>query len=227
MKRSHFKKSVSKYKKFEEYIDLGIEFPYTLIKASQFKIIISALQIKNEIIEFIKIYESYKPKVVLEIGTAKGGTLFLLSRFASSDAHIISLDLPGGKFGGGYTYWRGKFYKNFISNKQKMSLIRANSHDYSTLNKVKKVLKKEEIDVLFIDGDHTYEGVRKDYEMYSPLVKKNGIIAFHDIVIHPSHVDCHVYKFWNQIKKKFEFKEIIEDTNQGTCGIGVIYNYSE
>jgi hypothetical protein len=30
------------------------------------------------------------------------------------------------------------------------------------------------VDFLFIDGDHTYEGVKKDFEMYSPLVRREG-----------------------------------------------------
>jgi hypothetical protein len=34
--------------------------------------------------------------------------------------------------------------------------------------------------LLFIDGDHRYEGVRRDFEMYSPLVGAGGLIAFHD-----------------------------------------------
>ena len=50
-------------------------------------------------------YESFgkrKPRFLLEIGTARGGTLFLFTRVSSSDALIISVDLPGGLFGGGY-----------------------------------------------------------------------------------------------------------------------------
>lgn len=36
------------------------------------------------------------------------------------------------------------------------------------------------IDLLFIDGDHSYEGVKADYENWAPYVKKGGFIAFHD-----------------------------------------------
>jgi hypothetical protein len=34
--------------------------------------------------------------------------------------------------------------------------------------------------VIFIDGDHTYEGVKRDIELYFPLLKPNGLILFHD-----------------------------------------------
>lgn len=36
------------------------------------------------------------------------------------------------------------------------------------------------IDFLFIDGDHTYEGVRKDFNLYSTILSENGIIVIHD-----------------------------------------------
>jgi len=36
------------------------------------------------------------------------------------------------------------------------------------------------IDVLFIDGDHSYEGVKTDFELYSNILSDNGIIIIHD-----------------------------------------------
>jgi predicted O-methyltransferase YrrM len=36
------------------------------------------------------------------------------------------------------------------------------------------------IDLLFIDGDHSYDGVRRDWELFSPLVSAFGIVVFHD-----------------------------------------------
>jgi predicted O-methyltransferase YrrM len=43
-------------------------------------------------------------------------------------------------------------------------------------------IKKSEthLDFLFIDGDHAYDSVLKDWELYSTLIKKNGLVAFHD-----------------------------------------------
>lgn len=81
------------------------------------------------------------------------------------------MDLPGGIHGGGYPKFRIPFFKTFVTKNQKLSLIRENSHDTSTLIKIIKLLKDHKLDLLFIDGDHTYEGVKKDFEMYAPLVK--------------------------------------------------------
>ncbi|TFF99080.1 MAG: class I SAM-dependent methyltransferase [Promethearchaeota archaeon] len=123
----------------------------------------------------------------------------------------------------GYFPYRIPLYKSFATNNQKIRLIRKNSHNPATLVQIKKILKKKEIDVLFIDGDHSYEGVKQDFEMYAPLVKKNGLIVFHDIVVIPSDQNCNVNKFWEEIKKSYDYKEFVENWEQGNCGIGVIY----
>lgn len=60
--------------------------------------------------------------------------------------------------------------------------------------------------------------------MYSPLVRENGIIAFHDIVLHPSHIGCEVNRFWNEIKSQYEHMEMVKDWNQKSGGIGLIKN---
>lgn len=37
-----------------------------------------------------------------------------------------------------------------------------------------------DIDILFIDGDHSYEGCKKDIEVWYPYIKKGGVIFLHD-----------------------------------------------
>ena len=59
-----------------------------------------ALQIDEELANLVRDVRKLNPGAVLEIGTAKGGTLFLWARLARPDATIVSIDLPGGKFGG-------------------------------------------------------------------------------------------------------------------------------
>jgi predicted O-methyltransferase YrrM len=88
---------------------------------------------------------------------------------------------------------------------------------------VENILKGRKLDFLFIDGDHRYEGVKMDFEMYGKLVGKGGIIAFHDICPHPPQTGCEVNKFWCEIKNRYEHIEIIKDWKQGWAGIGVIY----
>ena len=91
------------------------------------------------------------------------------------------------------------------------------------LDRAKAVLGGQALDYLSIDGDHTYEGVKRDFELYAPLVRQGGIIALHDIVEHPPALECEVSRFWNQIKSQYRHTELIEDPQQGWAGIGLLY----
>jgi cephalosporin hydroxylase len=64
---------------------------------------------------------------------------------------------------------------NYGNNHQWIQLFRGDSHDELMLKSVKRFLAGKKLDLLFIDGDHTYEGVKRDWEMYSPLVAKAGL----------------------------------------------------
>jgi glycosyltransferase involved in cell wall biosynthesis/predicted O-methyltransferase YrrM len=179
-------------------------------------------QIESEIRSFLSLARDIKPKYMLEIGTANGGNLFLLSNIVHPGGIVMSIDLPGGDFGGGYFSRKQSLFKKFTGTDRSIFLVRGNSHDNESLRKIETVLRKEKLDLLFIDGDHTYEGVKSDFEMYSPLVRSGGIIAFHDIANPPAE-NYGVKKFWDEIKGSYEHKEIIADQNQSGFGIGVLY----
>ena len=164
-----------------------------------------------------------QPETLIEIGTDKGGTLFVLTRVSNPHATIISIDLYEGQFGGGYPRWRIPFYEAFSSHDQGIYLIRENSHLPKTRQIVEKILDGQKIDFLFVDGDHTYEGVKEDFEMYAPLVRRGGVVAFHDIVPGPTESVGGVNKFWLEIRGKYKHMEIVNDWSQGGFGIGVLY----
>lgn len=84
-----------------------------------------------------------------------------------------------------------------------------NSHLKETLAKV----SDRTYQFLLIDGDHTYEGVKRDYEMYSPLVEPGGYILFHDT----HNINEGVPQFWAELEcpSKLELK-------YGIAGMGII-----
>lgn len=179
-------------------------------------------QIRNELTELAGMVKDEDPSIVMEIGTANGGTFYVLARYLDYTSTLISLDLPGGEFGGGYSEDLVPFFENFAEDKE-LAFFRENSHDIKTKRRIEKHLSGKKIDFLFIDGDHTYEGVKQDYEMYKPLVSGDGIIAFHDIVSGPLEKVGGVPDFWSEIKKSFYSREIVKSWDQEGYGIGVIY----
>jgi predicted O-methyltransferase YrrM len=186
--------------------------------------VVSSYQVESEISSFLDRLSALDARVIVEIGTAKGGTLLLLARSAHPHATLISVDLPDGSFGEGYPVWRIPVYRRFALPTQTLTLIRADSHLDSTRERVRTALEGRQIDLLFIDGDHSYEGVRSDFEDYSPLVRAGGLIAFHDIVEGPPEAVGGVPRFWKELRERLGGEEIVADRAQGTCGIGVIRN---
>jgi O-antigen/teichoic acid export membrane protein/predicted O-methyltransferase YrrM len=213
----------------EELVDLAYSFNVAGIR-------INPWQVRSELEAWLQVVRERKPRVVVEIGTSSGGTLFLLAAAAAPDARIVSIDLPSGSFGGGYAWWRSWLYRSFAGRGQHIELLRADSHDVRVADRLRKLLAGEPIDLLFIDGDHSYDGVRADFETYSGLVARDGLVTFHDIVpggaaagtepvlarnqLGPDPGD--VPRFWNQISERFRAREIVADAGQGGYGIGIL-----
>jgi len=180
---------------------------------------IPALQNTNEILPLLELVESENARAVVEIGSAQGGTLFMLARAAAADAIVVSIDLPWGEWGSGYPVSRTPLYRSFARRQQRVEL-RADSHDPRTLERLRRVLRGRPIDVLFIDGDHTYEGVKRDFVMYTPLVRSGGIVALHDIA-HKADPRVGVHRVWAEIKQgASEAQEFVAEGSGK--GIGVI-----
>lgn len=150
------------------------------------------------------------PKTIVEIGTDKGGTLWLWCQVAALDATIVSIDLPGGDYGEGYSPEDAKVFSTWAHGDQRMHFLLKDSHSEETKAEVMDVLGGHPVDFLFIDGDHRYEGVSQDFTMYAPLVRPGGLVVFHDIVETLPHLNCHSHRFWNEVKTDYEYEELIE-----------------
>lgn len=182
---------------------------------------IHAVQHRDEIIQLVKVVQEQNPETIVELGTDKGGTFFLWCRLLKQLKKIASIDLPDGRFGGGYDSRRIKLYRYFLFDNANVStlFLRNDSHEPETKAALVKWLKPDKIDFLYIDGDHTYSGVKQDFEMYSTLVRPGGIIAFHDIRTKGNGHE--VYRYWNDLKENFKYSEIIQNPS-GSMGIGIL-----
>lgn len=200
------------YEKSKNIADLNEAFNFA-VSWKYRSMSIKPLQDKNEFLSFCDyVMEKIKsPQRVIEVGTANGGTLFLFSRIMRAGSIIVSVDIH--KFSDS----RIELLQNFDKEKA-IKIIRANAFDELTPKKVNDALGKVQADLLFIDADHSYAGIKNDFNRFSPLVKKGGLIAFHDI--NPDRGNG-VPNFWENLKENFEYREFRKKL-QGWGGIGVI-----
>jgi len=131
-------------------------------------------------LEFCEMYlkkNKIKEPVVLELGIWKNNQKKFYEKLLG--AEHISID---------------------VAHKRGNPDILGDTHAPETMEKVKKMLKGRPIDILFIDAGHSYEDVRKDFYIYSPLC--TGIIAFHDTENGREWKDekVAVWRFWDELK---------------------------
>lgn len=185
---------------------------------------IRPMQVPKELSGLIREVEAARPEGVLEIGTARGGTLLLLCRFSAPDAAIVSVDLPYGRNGGGYPRWKEPYYRDFIRANQTLHLMRADSHAPATVERVGCIAGERGFDFILIDADHSYDGVKRDYLNYRPLLAPGGILALHDVLPNLGDPSIDVNRFWTELENDplIRTETIIADPRQGMYGIGIV-----
>lgn len=194
--------------------------PETLVDVAMSYKVIRPLQVRTEILELARIVADARPHAVLEIGTFRGGTLFVFSRLAAPDAVIVSLDLPVSLRGKLVRVAQGPLFHQFVRGQQSLHLLREDSHRSESVAHVAAIRKDRPLDFFFIDGDHSYEGVKADFELHSRTVRPGGIVAFHDIAMTlPSGVP----KLWEELKSRYRHKEIVHERGPKSMGIGVLW----
>ncbi len=171
-------------------------------------------QNKKELFSLLSVVSEANPKTIIEIGSWRGYLLETLdSAFNKVSEPIFLLGVE----------------KDASSVAPEMAdkfkIIIEDSQQTNTLLYLKKLLGNKKIDLLLIDGDHRYSAVKQDFESFSPLVRKGGFVAFHDIKLtgkkwRDSGVE--VSKLWLEIRNTGQrYYEFYDQDGQGT-GTGLL-----
>jgi cephalosporin hydroxylase len=158
-----------------------------------------AQQRLDELTEILARLHDMQPRVVVEIGSASGGTLFAWGCLGVPHVYAVTLRHPAD----GALHGHGAV------------VLEGDSHDRATLQRLKDQLGGRPVDVLFIDGDHSYEGAAADFAMYSPLVRDGGLVLFHDI----RHNWPGVTRFWSELAAREPVEEVVSKSQPAGFGI--------
>jgi cephalosporin hydroxylase len=170
-------------------------------------------QYPNQFSKYLCLLSKQNINSYIEIGCRWGGTFVLTNEYLkmfNSIKKSVAIDIIDSPV------------VNYCISNNETQFIKINSQSKEFIN----YINNNYFDLIFIDGDHSYNGVKNDYE----ISKNSGkIIVFHDII---NDVCPGVVQFWNELKNNekdtynfFEFTEQYEDvwndTQQKFLGIGV------
>jgi hypothetical protein len=178
-------------------------------------------QIRSEILGLLRRLSGEGPRNVCEIGIGDGGTNCLLLHALPTVEFMLGIDL----------FVRGKAsLRYFAKPRHQLHYLDGSSYAPATVERARRLLQGRLLDVLFIDGDHSYGGVRQDFLCYRGFVRDGGLIVFHDICpdfrtrygMATGHWAGGVPTFWQDVRALYPHETFVEHADQDGLGIGVI-----
>ena len=141
-----------------------------------------------------------RPNKIVELGSFLGASYFAFCQAVKEfdiDCSCYAVDT-----------WEGDKHAGHYSNAVYETVKAANSHylEFSyllkmTFDKANKLDELNDIDILHIDGLHTYEAVKHDFETWLPKMSDKGVILFHDVT--EIKDDFGVWRLWDEIRTKY------------------------
>ncbi|WP_084454981.1 class I SAM-dependent methyltransferase [Comamonas composti] len=142
-----------------------------------------------------------KPGTLVELGTYSG-----ISYLAFCQA-ILENDLPTRAWA--VDTWEGDAHAGAYDESIYESLCRAHDPHYTgfsmllrmTFDDALPYFAPRSVDLLHIDGLHTYEAVRHDFETWLPKISERGVVLFHDTNVYRD--DFGVHRLWAELSEKY------------------------
>ena len=164
--------------------------------------------------------ETLKPNIIVELGTHKGHSYFSFCQAVKKlkmDTRCYAVD-----------HWKGDEHSGFYGSEVYKIVQNYNDRHYSsfsnlvrsTFNEASAHFLDKSIDLLHIDGQHFYDDVKNDFKKWEPKLSKKSIVLFHDTNVRERNFG--VFKFWNEIEKKFPSFEFLHGYGLGVLGYGEI-----
>lgn len=142
-----------------------------------------------------------RPRVFFELGTHSGNSYFTFCQAVrehglSTRCHAVDL-------------WTGDRHSGSYDSSIHSEVTRHNEAHYAAWSSLWRMSFDEavprvpdrSIDLLHIDGLHTYEAVRHDFEAWEPKLAEGAWVLFHDTQVREG--DFGVWRFWDELKGRY------------------------
>ncbi len=180
---------------------------------------VQVAQIAWELDSLMALYRARAPKSTLEIGTFCGGTLYHFLKNSVEGATVVTVDnleaAPDNRH----------LYPDWTPAGVHCIPIIGDSHSADT---IAEIAEHGPFDFMLIDGLHTYDAVKQDWDDYRPLAAPGAVIALHDICLVRDYPETNetagVSRLWREIQAAgYVTQEIVCQPGQSEYGVGMVY----
>ena len=164
------------------------------------------------------VIEAVKPAVFVELGTHSGASYFAFCQSVESNR------LPTTCYA--VDTWDGDEHAGFYNDTVYADVAAYNEIHYYRFSRLLRMtfdnallhFSNHSIDLLHIDGLHTYEAVKNDFESWLPKLSDQGVVLFHDINVKERNFG--VWRFWEEISKQYPHVAFDHSAGLGVLLVG-------
>ena len=158
-----------------------------------------------------------RPERLVELGSQYGCSLFTFCQAVRDfklNTEINAVDMWSGDIGAEIT---GEEVYALVQKTAATYYPEVNLHLFQMcFDDARPNFADNSIDILHIDGGHTFEDVEHDFTTWLPKLKENGIVLFHDVY---SPIDQGSCDHWEKTKKEYDC--YFDFTH--SCGLGILF----